>query len=684
MDFALQPVALSRLFISPNNPRKTPPTEQERAAMAASLASGGLIYPLILDPQDDTAEKFGVVAGGRRLIGFQDLAAEGRIPADHPIPCYTLPQGADPTEIGLIENTIRAALHPADQFESFRQLAEKGMDLATIAERFSVSRRTVEKRLLLARVAPELLEAYRRDAMSLKALEAFTLSADHDQQRCVWEAAQQHGDWNDYRARFIHNALTHERMPATHPIARYATIKKYKAAGGRISQDLFAERANDTYLDDVDVVMRVATERLERHAKRLRKQWSWVLTSTEATDYRVLERYGRIETQPTQEEAARLAAIEGRLDEIYNADDLTRELREEADSLREEAGSIRQSVSERPLDDEARSKSGCLITIEHGGRARVHEGLVRAEDLPLMNPAKGSGTAEAPYMPHNAKTAKFYSDAHSDLLRCVRTTAVQAKLARDFDVAFDLILYELASQLLPHRSPSGSQRALSITVSPTTALPGIDRDEGYAEATAPHRDLVEESESTLPVHCVENDASDVDFTALAHLEPEQKRAVFSYCVSRLVPHQLSFDARATAALETAIERLDIEPHVVLRPTERLFWSRLRKRQILIIADEVIGAAWVEKHRRDRKSDLAVFMEQAFRDPSADPDVPAEAHERILGWCIPGFRAFGPDPMEPADESETAEEGASSDADRADSEATGAHEEGAEIPAFLED
>ena len=686
MDFVLEGVPLSRLVISPNNPRKTPPSDHERAAMAASLASVGLIYPLILDHHDARADTIGVVAGGRRLIGFQDLAAEGRILPDHPVACYTLPEGSDPTEIGLIENTMRAALHPADQFESFHQLAEKGMSLDTIAERFSVSRRTVEKRLLLARVAPELLEAYRAEEMSLKALEAFTLSADHDQQRRVWEAAQQHSDWNDYRSRFVHKALTDDRLPATHPLARYATIKKYKAAGGRISEDLFAENANDTYLDDVDIVMQVASERLEKHAARLRKRWGWVETSTESTDYRVLERYGRIEPQPTEEEAARLVAIADRLDEIYQAEDLTPELNEETHTLRNESIAIRRTVGERPLDDAACAKAGCLITIEHGGRARVHEGLVRPEDLPPINPAEGNGSPEAPYLPRNARTATFYSDRHADLLRSVRTAAVQAKLACSFQVCFDIVLYEFASQLLPHRSPSASRRALSLTVKPVNPLPGVDRDEAYGAATALHADIVGELEQALPVHCVENESTDLDFRALANLDPEQKQAVFTYCVSRLAPHQLSFDDRATAALEAAIELLDIEPHAVFRPTASLFWSRMRKNQILVIADEVIGPSWVEKHRRDRKSDLAVFMEQVFRDPSADPDVPPEAYERILAWSIPGLRAFGPDPMEPSDERATAEEGASSDTGPSDEEAEGsaAPDEAGDLPAFLED
>ena len=50
---------------------------------------------------------------------------------------------------------------PADQFEAFRALVDKGSDAANIAARFGVSEATVAKRLKLGRVSPVILDAYR-------------------------------------------------------------------------------------------------------------------------------------------------------------------------------------------------------------------------------------------------------------------------------------------------------------------------------------------------------------------------------------------------------------------------------------------------------------------------------------------------------------------------------------------
>ena len=58
-------------------------------------------------------------------------------------------------------------MHPADQVEAFRRLADAGSTAAAIAARFGVSERTVEKRLRLGNAAPVLLEAYRAQAKSI-------------------------------------------------------------------------------------------------------------------------------------------------------------------------------------------------------------------------------------------------------------------------------------------------------------------------------------------------------------------------------------------------------------------------------------------------------------------------------------------------------------------------------------
>ena len=70
-------------------------------------------------------------------------------------------------EVSLAENMVRAAMHPADQVEAFRRLADAGSTAAAIAARFGVSERTVEKRLHLGNAAPVLLDAYRAGEIDL-------------------------------------------------------------------------------------------------------------------------------------------------------------------------------------------------------------------------------------------------------------------------------------------------------------------------------------------------------------------------------------------------------------------------------------------------------------------------------------------------------------------------------------
>jgi ParB family transcriptional regulator, chromosome partitioning protein len=94
------------------------------------------------------------------------------------------------TEISLAENEMRQAMHPADQFDAFKALADQGMGVADIAVRFGVSALIVKQRLKLASVSPVLMVLYREDGPTLDQLTAFTVGDDHATQERAWfEAA---------------------------------------------------------------------------------------------------------------------------------------------------------------------------------------------------------------------------------------------------------------------------------------------------------------------------------------------------------------------------------------------------------------------------------------------------------------------------------------------------------------
>ena len=70
-------------------------------------------------------EHYEVVAGGRRLAAFKLLAKKRRIAKEWEVPCLLVADASART-VSLTENVQREAMHPADQFEAFAALVERG------------------------------------------------------------------------------------------------------------------------------------------------------------------------------------------------------------------------------------------------------------------------------------------------------------------------------------------------------------------------------------------------------------------------------------------------------------------------------------------------------------------------------------------------------------------------------
>ena len=266
--------------------------------------------------------------------------------------------------------------------------------------------------------------------------------------------------------------------------------------------------------------------------------------------------------------------------------------------------------------------------------------------------------------------------ALADDLRAIRTALVKAHLANDFEAAFDLMVFQLVRTVFT-RSYTGSWHALDITFRETPDRPNArvndDEFDAWSPGEAPLADW-----SHLPFEWMEGEDDAACFAALRALPRADKETLFAAAVARTVKGQLAFEHRPRPELEATVARLDIDFTSQVRPTAPMFFSRIKKSSILDIAHTVIGDAWVEKHKRDKKSDLVVIAEQAFRDPSSDPDVPAQAYEAIRNWSLPGFAAFDADPLDEAPSDEDAS--AAGDADS--NGAAPAGDEG--LPAFLDD
>ncbi len=389
----IRDIPLSQLELSPGNVRKTPADASAFTELKASIAAHGLLENLIaraMEPGTDYVVRYAVIAGGRRLAVMQALAAEGALDEDHPVPCRMIGSIVAAEEVSLAENSVRAAMHTADQVEAFRRLADAGSTAGAIAARFGVSERTVEKRLRLGNAAPVLLEAYRAGEIDLDTLMAFAVTTDHARQNAVWAAVSQQG----YRpgAWQIKRLLTEDRVPATSAIARFVGIEAYEAAGGRIDRDLFAEEdERGIWFDDPELLNKLAMDSLQVAARELETRWKWAEARLDV-DWSATASFGRVRPQPaepTDGEKAEIERLRTRNDELANMDDdgWTEELVEEADANETRLDEIEAAIDARAVyRREDIAIAGCIATVGNDGELKLIQGLVRPEDMPAREP----------------------------------------------------------------------------------------------------------------------------------------------------------------------------------------------------------------------------------------------------------------------------------------------------------
>ena len=667
---AIRDIPLCQLSLAPENVRKTPPDQDADAQLVASIKSHGLLENLVVRPDDpatDGAERFAVVAGGRRLAALVALVKEGWFNALHPVPCKVAANG-DAGELSLAENVIRIAMHPADQVVAFSRLAQDGATVAAIAARFGVTERLVEQRLRLGNAAPELLDAYRADEIDLETLKAFSVTTDHDRQRAIWEKVSGQG----YRpaAWQVKRLLTEERVPAGAPMARFVGVAAYEAAGGPVLRDLFAdEHEHGVWLENPALLIELAMKKLQAAADELATRWKWAEAMADV-DWSATARFGRIHPEPgepTDEEKAEIEKLRTRHDELVNMDEdqWTDELVEEAEAIEPRLDEIEAEVDSRArFKREDFAIAGCIATIGRDGSLQVIQGLVKPEDMP--KPAENAGAAtgaqpaddsndsatdtgriagpatSTPAQPPRDREAEARKEAGvgiglADDLRSIRTALVKAHLAGDFEAAFDLMVFQLVRAVFA-RGYTASYHALDIAFNETADRPTNRTNDDDFAAWNPGEAMLADW-SHLPFEWMEADDDAACFAALRALPRADKEKLFAAAVARTVKGQLAFEHDARPELEATVARLDIDFATHVRPTADMLWSRVRKDRILDVARQTLGTAWASARSKYKKADLAKAMEEAFAAGTPPVGIGATAHAAALAWTMPGFAAF---------------------------------------------
>ena len=690
-DFRLIP--LDQLELSPLNVRKVAASATDDAELLASIRENGIKQNLVVHVL--SGGKFAVDAGGRRLNALKQLASDGVIPNDHPVSCLVEDE-QNAIVTSTTENLQRAAMHPADQFEAFAQMIAEGRKEDDIALKFGVSVDLVRRRLKLARIAPELIEQFRAGEMTLECVMAFTLTDDHDRQMTVWNAVK---DSYHIHPQTIKRQLSETAHSASSSIGRFVGIKAYEAAGGVLLRDLFDDNAA-AHMENPELLERLAVEKLQDAAKTYDADWKWVEVHL-SVDYGAFRSFGRVYPQDIEPDADLLAEennLIAREEELALANDGADWTDAEADEYHAIEPRLREiealQKARQPYAAADQAISGCVLTIGHDGTLRVEKGLVRPDDIPVIQedakdaaddgnqasitrPNVTPPTSSAPVPVSDPATTLRKADGISaslaDDLRASRQHILRAHLAADYDVAFDAMLYALCEQALSH---SYGTEALNISISPFLAQ---NRETIHPDTVAAK--MLDALEQDLAVEWMTLEKPN-DFRAMSALSLPQKQALFAWAVGLAVKPQLLSDNHPTTIIEEIGARLDVDIAACWRPTASTYWGRVNKGHAVSMARKLIGDDYAEERSRERKGDIAAAMERAFAEQAAETEgFDAAIASKTARWLPEGmaFQGIG-DASETLNAPDNAVVTSAEGADVSNSDAEDAAPEA--LPAFL--
>ena len=422
----IRSIPLHRLEPSPANVRRTEAGKGAFAELKASIAAHGLLG-------EPGGPRRRTRRGSRRALRrhrrrqaprrAQRARRRGRHRGQPPRPCRIVANGAADGEISLAENVVRVAMHPADQVQAFGALALAGATVADIAARFGVSERIVEQRLRLGHAAPELLDAYRENAIDLETLKAFAVTTDNRAPSGGVGAGQGPGLPAHRLADQAHaHRGPHARRRRARPLRRRG--RTYEAAGGPVLRDLFAdEHENGVWLEDPALLMQLAMDRLKVAADELATRWKWAEARLDV-EWSDLARFGRVRptpAEPTDEEKAEIERLHTRHDELVNMDEdaWTDELIEEAETIEPRLEEIQDAIKARAVfKPEDIAIAGCIVTVggdgdaagrPGAGEARGHAGRYRCHvgHAPAPPPITVAGSMTASRLPPASSPPPF-------------------------------------------------------------------------------------------------------------------------------------------------------------------------------------------------------------------------------------------------------------------------------------
>jgi ParB family transcriptional regulator, chromosome partitioning protein len=641
----IQTVKLSKLRQSDLNVRKSGDLSIEQ--LAADIEARGVLQNLLVTPLTKPRGTFAVFAGGRRLRALQLLAEAGRIDADtYDVPVQVL-KGDDNSlsEASLAENFHQLKMTPAEECRAFQHFIGQDGDIDAVAKRFGVTRRFVEGRLRLASLAEPIFAALAEGRITLDMAKAYASTEDRERQLMIFE---QYGSYGYTNADSIRRMIANETMRATAPVALLVGADAYVAAGGKIDRDLFTDDG-DKWVNP-EVAQRLAAEIMEAEAKRIGEETglAWIRPIASSQTYSAAAGLYPVRlpaVPPTDEERARLEAIDHRLDDIMSEmedEELSEEAYQALDAESDELAQERYRLVNRPavLPDELKTKVGAFLTLSHKGEMVLDPTYYSEEPLTVADPdGAGEGASVTAAHPIGGATVpprdappeavapggKPLSARLADELAMQRRDVLAAALLSHPALALDLAIFAMVDK-------RGGYAQLGTTVragAPQDPVLGGDLPASAA------RTALAEAADTLDSSWTSH-GNEVDrFEAFRGLDDDAKAAWLAYAVAT------SLEAKASSATQkqnplqnrlASIMAVDVASW--WRPTSENFFDRVSKGALLVLLGEVGGPALADRYAGAKKAEISRSCHALF---AGEAIVEAEVKEKALAWVPDAMR-----------------------------------------------
>jgi len=623
---AIEYIPIKNLRVSPLNMRKSEATKTEDEQLKASIKAYGIKQNLIVYPGKRNI--FEVVAGQRRLTQAIALVKEKHFNNNDTIPCQIAQTEQEAIELSIVENTHRAAAHPADEFEAYQAAKEAGSTTKDIANRFGVSQKHVKQRLKLALVAPEIRQEYRDKKLDLEDVMAFTLEDDHKKQLAVLKSFK--GERYRLSPHTIRSRLTESAIKSTDAIAKFVDLKTYKSAGGTTSSDLFE---NTTYLDNRELVFQLAEKKLGTIAEGMADGWLWHEANT--TDrYIDTSQYTTLTGTPPEALQEEYKATEKAIDALneMDPDDWTDELAEQLHDLEAKWSKLEDEIAEKTaFAPEQKALAGFIVCINGAGEPIFHTGLVRKEQLAQLK-ALESGDAE-PNNIQEAETtteeepaAESYSQALKEDLAATRKVIAQAHLAQQPELARDIAHYTLCYQILGSTHWGDPINLTARQTFDADKHPTVTQCQGYQ--------LLTELAARLNTNWIHNENDAERLRAFQELPAEDKGRLVAYCIALTLEGGLKRSQASSDIGEHIIDQLNIDWCNNWSPQVENFLGRLSKPALIELAAPFMPERWADAAQKRKKGDLAAELENALA--GNDERLSPEQNQLALNWMPAGF------------------------------------------------